>query len=175
MSDRFSECLAFVLEREGGFVDHPADKGGATNKGITQAVYNAYLGHKHFQQRSVLYIADDEVAEIYKSSYWNATRCDDLPKPLDLVMFDAAVNHGIFQAIKFLQRGINSSVDGIVGPATGSALTSALNIKGAYAIATSIITQREIFYHRLVNVNPSQGVFMKGWMARLYELEKAIE
>lgn len=64
---RFDDCLSHILKFEGGFVDHPADKGGATNKGITQAVYDAY---RQTNRRSVKFIEDNEVRDIYQSNYW---------------------------------------------------------------------------------------------------------
>jgi lysozyme family protein len=175
MTDRYSVCLAFVLRQEGGYSNNKYDKGGPTNKGIIQAEYDDYLHNCNLPHQSVQFITDAQVNEIYKKKYWDRVHGDDISQPVDLVTFDGAVNHGPGQAVRFLQRAINmQSVDGIFGPNTLDALKNAINIKGSQAIADSIITQREIFYRNIVANNPTQGVFLNGWLNRMHDLEKAV-
>ena len=65
MDELFKKALKFVLKWEGGYVNNPNDKGGATNKGITQYTYNNWLKTHGLQPRNVKFITDDEVEQIY--------------------------------------------------------------------------------------------------------------
>src|SRR5215212_9684838 len=93
-SAAFQASLPFILRWEGGYVNHPADPGGATNKGVTQRVYDDWRVRRGMPARDVRQIMDDEVHAIYEAGYWTPPHCDLLPRPLDLVQFDTAVNMG---------------------------------------------------------------------------------
>lgn len=121
--------LQLVLAHEGGYVNHPADPGGATNKGVTQRVYDNYRRRKKLPLRSVRFIEDHEVEEIYRTGYWDEVKGDALPAGLDYAVFDYAVNSGAGKAVKDLQRTLNANanlfgisgqlkVDGAIGDAT---------------------------------------------------------
>src|SRR5690554_3243462 len=112
--ETFEPALALVLAHEGGYVDHPDDPGGATNKGITQRVYDAWRTSRGRHPRSVAAIRDEEVRAIYREQYWDAVRGDDLPAGIDYCTFDAAVNSGPAQAARWLQRAVGAAPDGIV-------------------------------------------------------------
>lgn len=172
---RFSTCLAFVLKKEGGFVDHPNDRGGPTNQGVTQKNYDAYRAQRKREPQSVRLITSDEVAEIYRNNYWRSIRADNLPPPLDLVVFDAAVNHGVKQASKFLQRALGVADDGVIGPQTIRAAHSDAAAGMTYKVAKDIIAQRSRFYDRLVQADASQQVFLAGWNNRLADLSTLLE
>src|SRR4051812_35082264 len=103
---RFDACLAFVLEREGGYVDDPQDHGGATNRGITQRVYDQFRDLHTMARQPVRNITPDEVRLVYRVLYWQSVCADDLPPPLDFVMFDSAVQHGASGATRLLQRAL---------------------------------------------------------------------
>lgn len=120
MKNSYQRSLVEVLKHEGGYVNHPKDPGGATNKGITQATYDAYLGPR--RKRSVLLITDVEVAAIYKSRYWDAVHGDELPAGLDYAVFDFGVNSGPSRAIRYLQNAVGAKADGVWGPATYKAV-----------------------------------------------------
>ena len=94
----FHAALPFVLRWEGGYVHHPDDPGGATNKGVTQRVYDGWRAGEGLGLRSVRLIEDDEVRAIYQTGYWLPPHCDDLRSRLDLVQFDTAVNMGVGRA-----------------------------------------------------------------------------
>jgi lysozyme family protein len=96
----FGRALQFVLKWEGGFVNNPADPGGATNKGITQGVYDAWRRSKGLKPRSVEQIEQPEVEQIYRERYWNPINGDSLPAPVALAAFDLAVNSGVGVASK---------------------------------------------------------------------------
>jgi lysozyme family protein len=164
---RFEECLALVLGHEGGYSNHAADKGGATSSGITQAVYDEWRAGRGFGRQPVLDISADEVKMIYKARYWLLGKCDQLPAPLDYVHFDGCVNHGPGQAAKFLQRALCVAADGVVGPKTLAAVREDDAAGRIEDICANILDQREEFYHRLVEKDPTQKAFIRGWLNRI--------
>ena len=102
MTDHIDQLIDELIAREGDFVDHPADNGGPTRWGITQAVArrHGYTGEMHTLPRHM-------AAAMYKRAYWRAPAFDQLehlaPK-LAAEMFDTGVNMGTGTAIGFLQR-----------------------------------------------------------------------
>lgn len=174
MKTRFEESLAFVLKHEGGYSDHPADKGGATNMGITQASYDDWRAGQGFPRQPVSGISGEEVKKIYLSRYWKLGKCDQLPPPLDYVHFDGCVNHGIKQASKFLQRALGVEDDGAIGPKTLSAVRQDDAAGRIDEVCGNILDQREDFYHKLVEKDPSQKAFIKGWMNRIVGVREKV-
>ncbi len=120
----FDLALRHVLDMEGGWSDDPHDPGGPTNKGITLAVYAreraVEVTPENFASlKSALQaIPDALVRDIYLRRYWHPARCTDLRTALALMHFDAAVNHGVSAAARFLQEAIDVDVDGEIGPIT---------------------------------------------------------
>ena len=167
---RFDECLSHVLKYEGGYVNHPNDKGGATNHGITQSVYDDWRISRGFPRQPVSGISKDEVKAIYLARYWILGKCQHLPAPLDLVHFDSGVNHGLTQAAKFLQRALDVADDGVIGPMTLNALKEDTEGGNVDYLCHRILDQREDFYTSLAAKKPSQKVFLKGWMNRITEV-----
>ena len=114
MKDNFAACLAAVLRYEGGFVNHPADPGGATMKGVTQAVYDRFRRTRGLTPQSVRLILDSELQAIYRLQYWDAVNGDTLDKGVDLAVFDPAVNSGSARAKQWLAASVGgSSIDTI--------------------------------------------------------------
>lgn len=111
-------CLAVTLEFEGGYVNHPKDPGGATNRGVTQAVYDQWRKMRGSKKQSVKLITGDEVEAIYETLYWNKVHGDELPKGVDLAVFDLGVNSGVGRSAKFSQQVSGAPVDGKFGPVT---------------------------------------------------------
>jgi len=190
-SATFEDALKFVLRWEGGYVNHPADKGGPTNQGITQATYDAYRASKGLKKQDVRYITNSEVKEIYFNNYWKTARCDRLPSPLNMVIMDIAVHSGPGRAIRLLQRALNALgirdkdgkplvEDGDWGPKTESAVK---RLQERLAQDPHILTQvvnkvldlREEFYRLIVKNDPSQGVFLQGWLNRNNDLRKEVQ
>ena len=166
----FEQSLPFILRWEGGYVDHPDDPGGRTNKGVTQKTYDQWRARQGLASRNVRSIEDEEVKAIYESDYWTPPRCDLLQRQLDLVQFDTAVNMGVGRAVRFLQGALGCSVDGDFGPNTERA-ASACDL-GATVIA--YCDEREAFYRRLAERKPRLGVFLRGWLNRLNALRKEV-
>ena len=121
-SSPFESALPFILRWEGGFVDHPSDPGGRTNKGVTQRAYDGWLTRRGLPPRDVEQITDDEVKAIYETDYWLPPRCNELPSQLDLVQFDTAVNMGVGRAVRFLQAAVGCGADGRFGTETAKAV-----------------------------------------------------
>lgn len=178
MSD-FEKALSFVLGSEGGFSDDPRDRGGATNMGVTQGTLDRARKRIPGLPESVKDLTRAQAAEIYRVFYWEKSKADMMPRPLCVLHFDAAVNHGVGGAGRLLQRTINSyaatagidarvDVDGAVGPKTLAALCRCLDLKGSVPLICEIYcNEREKYYRSIVGKNPSQKVFLRGWLNRL--------
>jgi lysozyme family protein len=165
-STAFQASLPFILRWEGGYVNHPADPGGATNKGITQRVYDDWRIRKALPARDVRQITDIEIHAIYEANYWLPPRCDLLRNPLDLIQFDTAVNMGVGRAVRMLQATLGCGMDGDFGPETERA-AAACDIGVA---VTRYCDRREGYYRDLAQRKPKLAVFLKGWMNRLNAL-----
>ena len=170
-SSRFAVCLAFVLQAEGGFVDNPADPGGATMHGVTQAVYDAYRAKLGLDPRSVALIADSEVSDIYQSEYWTPICGDQLPVGVDLCVFDFGVNSGVGHSAKYLQEAVGVTADGAIGPQTIAAVQAAAPV----TLANQLLDMRAAFYQQVVTENPSEAEFLSGWMNRVAALRALIQ
>lgn len=124
MKDNFAASLAAVLRSEGGFVNDPRDPGGATNEGVTQAVYDDWRKNEKLPTRGVRDINAYEVGAIYRRLYWDVIRGDELPFGVEYCTFDFAVNSGVNRAARFLQRSAGAIEDGQIGSATIAAATA---------------------------------------------------
>lgn len=160
--DRYSQCIPLVLKHEGGYVNHPADPGGATNKGVTQKTYDGWRDKQGLPRQSVRNIADDEVQAIYRRDYWDAIKGDDLPSGVDYAVFDFAVNSGINRASRYLQDVVRVAADGRIGPAT----LAAVRAMDARDVVNRLCDARMAFLRGL-NTFPTFG---KGWTARVDEV-----
>lgn len=161
--DRFHECLTVILNNEGGLSNNPRDTGGMTNFGVTQSVYDDFRIASGLPQQPVSGITLAEATSIYYSNYWLPSRCSALPAPVDLCMFDAAVNSGVGRAAKWLQQAVSVTQDGSIGPATLAAVSSTDTV----ILCGKYCTEREAFVRSVVAANPSQKIFLNGWLNRI--------
>jgi lysozyme family protein len=166
-SKNFSFCLTKVLVHEGGFSDDPLDPGGATNKGVTQAVYDSWRHLQGMSQRSVQYITNEEMSGIYKMLYWDRARCDDLPNGVDYAVFDFAVNSGVNRAITFLQVTVDAVADGLIGKNT----IMSVSLRDPAYVINALCDKRLAFLKRLTTFKR----FGKGWTRRVTEVCAAAE
>ena len=104
MKENYDHCLEMILHHEGGYVNHPKDPGGETNLGVTKRVYEEHGGTKDMKDLTV-----EDVAPIYKKSYWDRVKGDELPAGLDLCVFDFGVNAGTGRAAKYLQNLVGAT------------------------------------------------------------------
>ena len=160
-----------ILKHEGGYVDDPADRGGATNLGITQQTLSEWRGHS-VSKDDVRNLTEAEARDIYETRYLKKPKIDWLPFPHPQVfVFDMAVNHGPGRAIKILQKTINLAgfghlaIDGGMGPMTKAAAERAQDEMGPY-FQNAMVEERKAFYERIMANDPSQERFRRGWMRR---------
>ena len=131
MPDNFEVCLAFTLKAEGGYVDNPADPGGATNMGITLATLRQWSDDQDLGPAQVEEMTQRTAKAIYRSLYWNPLRADALPVGVDLSVFDMGVNAGIWRSARLLQAALGftgEEVDGCVGPDTLAAAAKCVHL-----------------------------------------------
>lgn len=142
--------LKFVLLREGGYSNNPNDKGGETNKGITYQTYNSYRKSRGLSPRSVKYITDEEVRDIYYNNYYKASGADKIQNPkLAAYVFDTAVNMGVSRAKEFLAK-------------SGNDLNTYEQL-------------RRNKYNQFVEYDSSQRCFLQGWNNRINSLREFVD
>lgn len=167
MQNNYLTSLEMVLLHEGGYVNHPKDPGGETNLGVTKRVYLEFGGTKDMKD-----LVREDVEPIYKRNYWDKCKCDDLPAGIDLVVFDFAVNAGPGRAAQFLQRMIQVTPDGGIGPITLAALQKYCDDFGVADALENYSTARKEYYKSLSTFD----TFGKGWIKRTNKTyKKALE
>lgn len=169
----FEPSLDLTLAHEGGYVNHPKDPGGATNKGVIQRTYDGYRRLNGLPTRSVRLITDEEVHEIYYRNYWRASGCNVMPAGIDYAVFDYAVNSGPGRSIKDLQRAVNDfaknhptvgtvNVDGDIGPATLTAVERCAAVDEVAFI--ELFCNRRMAFLRSLK---TYSTFGRGWQRRV--------
>lgn len=169
--ERFEASLAFVLKWEGSkFTNDPDDRGGATKFGIIQREYDSFRRRRGLPTHSVQFITMDEARDIYRREYWDAVQGDVVPDPLDVVAFDTGVLMGVGRSVRLLQQSLRVGIDGDIGPETRAALARA----NAPAVAARMADLREARLRSIVERDPSQAKFLRGWLNRLNDLRRLI-
>jgi lysozyme family protein len=169
MTGNFDVCFDLMLAHEGGYVDHPKDPGGRTNHGVTQRVWEEWLG-RPVSEKEMRALTPTMVKPLYKRKYWDACRADDLVAGVDYVVFDVAVNSGPGRAIKFLQSCVGVTVDGGFGPATLAAVKKAE--ENPARLIELYCAKRLEFLQSLKTFE----TFGKGWSRRVQEVkDKALK
>jgi lysozyme family protein len=168
-SDNFDECLRLVLGAEGGYVDDPDDAGGPTKFGITLATLQDWRRHKGSEKpvtaKDVQELGRDEACEIYRSNYWNPLRCSDMPRGVDLLVFDFGVNAGARRSAEVLQKVVGVEQDGSVGPITIHAIGAMSPIKIIHEFSARKLELYATF--------AGFAKFGKGWTNRTISMEQA--
>ena len=161
MKQNLLPAMAHMLRSEGGFSNHPADKGGVTNLGVTQETWESWLGHP-VTEKEMRSLTPEKVAPMYKQKYWDKIRGDDLPTGLDYAVFDFAVNSGPGRAVKMLQRVLGVTEDGVIGPKTIAKAQSVVSNE----LIDDYNDARLVFLKAL----PTWDTFGKGWGRRVAEV-----
>ena len=164
----FERCLTEVLKHEGGYVNHPSDPGGRTNLGVTQRVYEAWVGHP-VSEAIMRGLTIQHVKTLYKVKYWDVVKGDDLPFGADLCVFDFAVNAGPNRAARYLQLMIGASADGKIGPSTLAQLQQYVRTHNLRHAINRYQDLREAYYHKLKTF----PTFGRGWLRRVKEVRDA--
>lgn len=157
-------AIRAVLDHEGGYVDHPADPGGATNRGITIAVLAEYRG-KPVTKDDVRNLSEAEACAIYVHRYWMPIRGDDLHPAIAFATMDAAVNSGVARASRWLQQAVGVAADGAIGPRT---IEAAAKADPAHVVETCCAARLDFL--RALKTWPTFG---RGWERRVREVESA--
>ena len=150
----FDAAFTLLLGHEGKYSNHPSDPGGATCWGVTERVARA-AGYDGEMADMPVFVAKS----IYSRDYWNVCLCESFPAEVRFPLFDAAVNSGTKQAIKWLQKSLGVTDDGIIGRVT---LLASKNQPGA-------ITAMRMAGYRLQFMSslPTWSVFGRGWTNRI--------
>ena len=149
MDELFKKALNFVLKWEGGYVNNPHDKGGATNCGITQYTYTNWLKSFGLSFKDVKTITKDEVEQIYYKNYWLKAGCEKMSPKFAVLAFDTAVNMGLARVNQFLKASQWKDID-------------------------KFIQSRKKKYEEFAKYG-NQRIFLKGWLNRLKDLENFIK
>lgn len=144
----FDRALAFSLKWEGGYSNHPNDTGGRTNKGITQATLNSVMPGK-----DVSSLTDADVRKIYRDKYWKKFNCDRYQAPLSTVCLDTFINFA---------------------PGTAKSFFKGIDTSSPKAAAIAVVEKRKEFRRDRVSREPSQSVFLKGWLRRDEDLASEV-
>jgi lysozyme family protein len=163
----FNACLAEILKHEGGFVNHSRDPGGMTNLGVTKQTYEEWVGHPVSEQ-IMRKLTPQLVSPLYKVKFWDTMKCENLPKGLDLCVFDFGVNAGVRRSVRMLQRLLRVEDDGIIGPATLAAVEARKAVIGSHALIAFFQAERRVYYKSL----PHFPTFGRGWLRRVDAVEK---
>lgn len=158
-----------LIKREGGFVNHPADRGGPTKYGITQKTLTSWIG-REATPAAVEAITLKTAHDIYYINYYVRTNIDNLPELIRPIVFDMVVNSGS-RGVKILQdtlvcHGYDcGKIDGKIGAKTAELASKAAEDMGNELIR-KLVRRRVIFYEGLVKADESQRVFLSGWIKR---------
>lgn len=142
----FDEAFEKLIGHEGGYVNNPADPGGETKYGISKRSY---------PNVDIAALTLDEAKAIYKRDFW----LDALPGAVAFQVFDASVNSGRRQAIKWLQRAVGAVDDGVLGTETLLKLSTA----SFGTVVARFNAERLEFMTNL----PTWQQFGKGWARRI--------
>lgn len=112
----FRDLIDRVLSHEGGYVNHPDDPGGETKFGITKRTY---------PMLDIKGLTREDAIALYERDFWRRVQGDKLPRPFAFQALDAAVNHGIGNSVRWMQRAAGVADDGHIGPLTLAAVARA--------------------------------------------------
>ena len=161
MADK-DKLIPIIKKWEGGYSDNPNDRGGATNSGVTLAVYQSVYG-KNKTKNDLKRMTNDQWNYIFTKLYWNKWNADEIKnQSIANILVDWVWMSG-YGTIKKIQSLFGLTADGIVGNKT----ISYINSHDQEEVFNKIWNRRKSFYYSLVANNPSQKVFLNGWMNRL--------
>jgi len=162
MKDNWKRSFELMLKSEGGYISHPQDPGGRTNLGVTQRVWEQWVGRES-NEKEMRSLTPAMVEPLYKRKYWDVCRCDDLPEGLDYLVFDFAVNAGPGRSIKILQTAVGTTPDGVIGPKT----LAAVRAIDPHELIEKFSVAKTEFYESL----PTFPTFGRGWLNRVADVK----
>lgn len=181
----WDKAIGFTLAYEGGYDNHPADRGGETFRGVSRKNWPNWTGWMIIDQARGAYPSastpafHDELMKspdllhqatlFYRGNFWEPIHGDELPGKVAAALFDAAVHSGVKTAVRLLQSSIGATVDGVVGPRTIKAAFD----KGEPGLVT-FLAARAKFLHELMARDPSQEIWDMNWFRRLFKLANLV-
>lgn len=161
------KLMPFILKFEGGFVNDPVDKGGATNKGVTIATFRQFYG-QNATVADLKAISDEQWLNIFKSGYWNPWKADFMrEQSVANIVVDWAWASGTKTSIRQVQKILGVTADGIVGSQT----LCAINTADPSVLFGRIKAARIKFVEDIVARSPNQIKFLKGWKNRINAIQ----
>jgi hypothetical protein len=159
-SKKFKKALQLVLNHEGGFVDDPDDPGGKTKYGISS---------KSYPDLDIAQLTLDEAKWIYKRDYWDPFDYDAIEEEsIACKVFDLTVNVGHQVCHRFIYKALCSlGYDVVESEELDQNFFSLINEIEAQTFIASLNKQASNYYHEIVEKNPSQRKFLKGWLNRV--------
>lgn len=161
----FEKAVTIVLKHEGGYVNHPSDPGGATNRGIIFTLFKRYA-----IQLGVLptldalkSLTEEQAKTIYRQEFWDRMHGDSFAsQAVAEIVFDGLVNHP-GRALKMLQKEIGVEADGVIGNNT----LAILNGSAPEIVFNGYKDARIKYYTDLAARKPNMKVFLAGWLNRI--------
>lgn len=153
----FDQAFHRLLGHEGSYSNHASDPGGETMWGVTIKVARA-----HGYNGPMAELPVNTAKAIYRDLYWDAVRADEMPAAIRYPLFDAAVNSGVRQAVKWLQSAVDASADGAIGPQTMRLVNEANPDK----VVRKMVGERLRFMAGL----STWPAFSRGWTRRLADI-----
>jgi len=166
MIENFDTSFEQILKSEGGYAWDKDDLGGETNFGVTKQSWSEYL-NRPVRDGEMKALTVKDVKPFYKKVFWDKLCCDSLPDGVDYAVFDFGVNAGTSRSAKFLQKAVGAVPDGAIGPATLSKVKS----MDSAELLQSFSNQKTDFYISIVERNPTQKKFLKGWLNRVAHVQ----
>ena len=158
---------SFILRWEGGFVDDPLDRGGATNRGITIGTFRQFYGQNSTVDQ-LKNMTDEQWFHIFKTGYWEPWRADEIKnQSVANIVVDWAWASGPVTSIKQVQKILRVALDGVVGPKTLEAINSA----DQRSLFVDIQVARLKFVENIVRRDLAQARFIRGWRNRINDLK----
>lgn len=174
--EKFNKVAPIILEHEGGFVNHPSDKGGPTNMGITIGTWTKYanedLGIENPTVSNLSRITNEQATIIYRKRYWEPKKfCEIIDEHVSLMIYDWTITSGgaVKQVQKLLVNDFEQDIiiDGAMGSLTAKAIN---NVKDQNKLLYRIAEIRKQYYTDLTYTNGqknNQDVFLEGWHNRV--------
>lgn len=157
------KAIPNILRWEGGFSNHPDDRGGCTMRGVTIGTFRQFYGRAKTCE-DLKKITDDQWYHIFRAGYWDRLNGDKIEnQSIADLCIDMCWGSGTVTAIKKIQRCLGTSADGIVGPKT----LALLNAPDKKEVHRKLWEMRRIWFNNIAQNNPSQRKFLKGWLNRL--------
>ncbi len=165
---RFEAIAAQIIEDEGGYVNHPKDRGGSTKYGITKRFLAEARGidPASITTKMIRDLSMNDARMAYHKIVWQKNGVHMLPSEIQPLMFDWIVMSGPRTPIKFLQRSVGAKRDGVMGPKTAKAVREKMANVPYEEFETRFVNGIIRYLIRIARRDPSQTVFLEGWFNR---------